>query len=68
MSIIYKTTLPAIDQYFELFGTTGWNSKYCLTRDELDLSLSNSYYTISAYEGSKLVGFGRIVSDGVILR
>lgn len=66
MSIIYKTTLPSIDQYFELFETTGWNSEYCLTSDELDQSLSNSYYTISAYEGSKLVGFGRIVSDGVI--
>jgi len=66
MSIIYKTSLPHIDEYFSLFETTGWNSDYCLTKDELDLSLSNSYYTVSAYEDNKLVGFGRIVSDGVI--
>ena len=66
MSIIYKTNLPLIDQYFSLFETTGWNSDYCLSKDELSLSISNSYYTVSAYEENKLVGFGRIVSDGII--
>jgi len=66
MSIIYKTNLPLINQYFDLYETTGWNSEYCLTKDELSLSLKNSYYTVSAYEDSKLVGFGRIVSDGII--
>jgi GNAT superfamily N-acetyltransferase len=66
MSISYKNNLPPIDKYFVLFETTGWNSEYCLTKDELSLSVSNSYYTVSAYEESKLVGFGRIVSDGVI--
>jgi len=66
MSIIYKTNLPRIDQYFDLFETTGWNSEYCLTKDELSISLSNTYYAVSAYEKNKLVGFGKIVSDGVI--
>ncbi|MGD1005791.1 MAG: GNAT family N-acetyltransferase [Ignavibacteriaceae bacterium] len=66
MSIIYKTDLPHIDQYFTLFETTGWNSEYCLTKDDLSLSLSNSYYSVSAYEECRLVGFGRIVSDGII--
>jgi GNAT superfamily N-acetyltransferase len=49
-----------------LFETTGWNKEYCLSIDELKLALSNSYYTVSAYEGDKLVGFGRIISDGVL--
>lgn len=66
MSIIYKTNLPLIDRYFDLFETTGWNSEYCLTKEELRISLSNTYYAVSAYEESKLVGFGRIISDGVI--
>jgi ribosomal protein S18 acetylase RimI-like enzyme len=66
MSITYKTDLPQIDQYFSLFETTGWNSEYCLTKEDMSLSLSNSYYTVSAYEELRLVGFGRIVSDGII--
>jgi ribosomal protein S18 acetylase RimI-like enzyme len=66
MSIIYKIDLPPADKYFNLFETTGWNSEYCLTKDELSLSLPNSYYTVSAYDENKLVGFGRIISDGVI--
>jgi GNAT superfamily N-acetyltransferase len=66
MNIIYKTDSPLINQYFPLFETTGWNSEYNLTKEELGQSLSNSYYTVSAYEESKLVGFGRIVSDGVL--
>jgi GNAT superfamily N-acetyltransferase len=66
MSIIYKTILPSIDKYYNLFETTGWNSEYRLTKEELSYSLSNTYYSVSAYEEDKLVGFGRIVSDGVI--
>ncbi|MDR3625826.1 MAG: GNAT family N-acetyltransferase [Ignavibacteriaceae bacterium] len=66
MSVTYKTNQPLIDQYFNLFETTGWNKEYCLNKDELNLSLSNSYYTVSVYEDNKLVGFGRIVSDGVL--
>jgi GNAT superfamily N-acetyltransferase len=66
MSVTYKTNQPLADQYFNLFETTGWNKEYCLSIDELKLALSNSYYTVSAYEGDKLVGFGRIISDGVL--
>jgi GNAT superfamily N-acetyltransferase len=66
MSIIYKTDVPVIVQYYYLFETTGWNAEYCLTKDELKVSLSNTYYSVSAYEEDKLVGFGRIVSDGLI--
>jgi GNAT superfamily N-acetyltransferase len=66
MSIIYKIDLPLIDQYVTLFETTGWNSEYNLTKEELSISLSNSYYSVSAYDEDKLVGFGKIVSDGVV--
>ena len=64
--IIYSTELPATDKYFELFGTTGRNEEYKLTKEELALAISNSYLTISAYYKQRLVGFGRLVSDGII--
>lgn len=64
--IQYKTELPHIDQYFELFESTGWNQEYNLTKDEVALSIKDSYYCVCAYDGNKLVGFGRFVSDGIL--
>jgi Sortase and related acyltransferases len=66
MSIIYKNDQPQMEQYFNLFETTGWNAEYCLNKEELSHSVKNSYYTVSAYDAKKLVGFGRVVSDGII--
>jgi GNAT superfamily N-acetyltransferase len=64
--IQYKIALPQIDQYFKLFESTGWNQEYNLTKDEVALSIKDSYYCVCAYDGSKLVGFGRFVSDGIM--
>ncbi len=66
MEIIYSTGLPPKDQYFSLFETTGWNEKYQLTPDELTQAVSNSQFTVTAYDGNRLVGFGRLVSDGIL--
>ncbi len=66
MNIVYSTEMPPADKYFELFETTGWNDKYKLTCEELARTISNSYFTVSAYDEKRLVGFGRIVSDGIL--
>ena len=66
MKITFKTEPPQIDAYFELFESTGWNEEYHLSKDELLFSISNSYYTLSAYDNDRLIGFGRIVSDGIL--
>jgi ribosomal protein S18 acetylase RimI-like enzyme len=58
--------LPTTDQFFELFETTGWNTKYELNKDELYTALKNSWYCISVYDNEKLVGFGRIICDGIV--
>lgn len=52
--------------FFELFITTGWNEKYQLDSDQLFQALKNSWYLLSAYENEKLVGFGRIICDGIV--
>jgi GNAT superfamily N-acetyltransferase len=66
MKIEFKNELPDIEQYFELYLTTGWNEEYNLTKHELAASISNSYFSVSAYDENKLVGFGRFVSDGIM--
>ena len=62
----YTGQLPTVTQFFELFETTGWNAKYELSKEELFTALKNSWYTISVLDNNQLVGFGRIICDGVV--
>jgi GNAT superfamily N-acetyltransferase len=66
MTITYKQHIPNIEDYFSLFESTGWNEEYKLTKEELSTTLDKSYYCISAYDGEKLIGFGRMMSDGIL--
>jgi ribosomal protein S18 acetylase RimI-like enzyme len=66
MNIDFHSEIPASDQFWNLFQTTGWNDNYQLSGNELVQALHSSWYVISAYAGEQLVGFGRLVSDGVL--
>jgi GNAT superfamily N-acetyltransferase len=65
-AIRLSKNLPDREQYIKLFLSTGWNEKYKLDDDSIYNTLRNSYYIVSALEGNKLVGFGRIISDGIM--
>jgi ribosomal protein S18 acetylase RimI-like enzyme len=65
MSITYKENqLPDRGAFFELFGSTGWNEEYGLSSDEIFHAIENSWYMVSAYDEGRLVGYGRVLSDG----
>jgi GNAT superfamily N-acetyltransferase len=64
--IDYRPTLPEAEAFFRLFETTGWNKGYQLTAKELRNALQNSWAACSAYADGELVGFGRVVSDGIM--
>ena len=66
MNVTLSESLPAEKEYFELFQTTGWNEDYNLTSEELLQSIQNSSYCVSAYKNGKLIGFGRMLSDGIV--
>jgi len=66
MVIDFRSDPPPGDQFWELFQTTGWNENYQLTQEELMQALCSSWYLLSVYDGEQLVGFGRLVSDGVL--
>ncbi len=59
----YRVEVPAIEQYWDLFLTTGWNIEYHLVPKDLAQALQHSWYMVCAYDGDRLVGFGRVVSD-----
>ncbi len=65
-TIAYQKQLPPATDYNRLFETTGWNNAYQAKPQELYQAISNSWYMLSAYENGRLVGFGRIISDGVL--
>jgi ribosomal protein S18 acetylase RimI-like enzyme len=62
----YERNTPAIDDFWTLFETTGWNQGYALSQEELATALENSWLCISAYVGDQLVGFGRVVTDQAV--
>ena len=66
MDLTFSTTPPEANAYFALFGSTGWNEDYRASPADLDRANRHSWYTVSAYDGERLVGFGRIVSDTVL--
>jgi N-acetylglutamate synthase-like GNAT family acetyltransferase len=64
-TIDLKEMLPSIDDYWILFGTTGWNEEYRFSKSELEKAIKNSWFSISAFKSGKLIGFGRIIADGI---
>ena len=58
--------LPSKDEYFKLFESTGWFRFRNPTKEELILTLSRSYFFVIAYDGDKIIGSGRVVSDGIL--
>ncbi|MCL4561994.1 MAG: GNAT family N-acetyltransferase [Chloroflexi bacterium] len=45
--------------------TTGWNEEYQLTQTVFCTAIEKSWCTIAAYDDKRLVGFGRVVTDGL---
>jgi len=66
MDVYFRSEIPDRDQFWSLFQSTGWNQEYKLSPGELIQALRSSWYTLCAYDGERLVGFGRLVSDGVL--
>lgn len=65
-NIKYSQQLPDIDKYYSLYLETGWDDYLSVSKNEIAKSLRQSFTCISAYAADELIGFGRVVSDGVI--
>ena len=66
MEISYKTSPKNKNDLYGLYKTLGWVDLLDLKLDQLDMAIVNSSYVIYAYEGEKLVGTGRVLSDGAL--
>lgn len=64
---IHYTTKPPgnFEQLAIIFDILGWNSLN-LSADDLEKMCKQSWYAVYAFDNEKLVGMGRVLSDGVI--
>ena len=61
-----RQVLPSRTNFFRLFETTGWNRAYQLSEAALFSGIQHSWFFVSAFHEDRLVGFGRMISDGVM--
>lgn len=66
MGIEFKAARPSRDAYHALFETTGWNREHGFTPEVLGRALDGSQFVVSVYDDTQLIGFGRVVTDGVM--
>ncbi len=65
MEIELKETKPTKDDFIQLHQTTGWNARGLYTYEQLYRAICNSWYSVSIYHNEDLIGFGRMISDGI---
>lgn len=65
-SIRYTIEHPTdFNELLALYESLGWNSLK-LTVNELEQMCKQSWYAIYAFKEQRLIGMGRVISDGVI--
>ncbi|OUB33166.1 GNAT family N-acetyltransferase [Bacillus thuringiensis serovar yunnanensis] len=65
-SIRYTSEYPTdFNGLLSLYESLGWNSLK-LTVNELERMCKQSWYAIYVFDDKRLVGMGRVISDGVI--
>ena len=66
MPVCLKDGIPAREDLWRVFLTTGWNEEYHLSPAELDAAFHASWFVIGAYANGRLVGIGRVVADTAV--
>ena len=64
--IDYRDSAPSPEAFAALFATTGWDPEGHLDGPAAAEALRHSWFDVSAWDGDRLVGMGRIVGDGVL--
>lgn len=66
MEIEYVSKLKKHDDTIDLYKSLEWYQLSGYTDEDIDKA-NESFYSVYAYDGDKLVGLGRVASDGMIV-
>lgn len=58
--IQYKEKIPTPEEYNYIADSVGWGTA---KNKIIEIALNNSLYSICAYYGDKMIGYGRIIGD-----
>ena len=58
--IQYKEKIPTSEEYNYIADSVGWGPS---ENKIVETALNNSLYSICAYDGDKMIGYGRIIGD-----
>ena len=60
-------SIPIKDDFIILYNaaTAEWRGNGLYTDEQLYSAICNSWYAVSIYHDRRLIGFGRIISDGI---
>ena len=62
----YKWIKPPLNEYKRLFEIVGWTSLMAVSDETLRLAIDNSWQWVSVFDEGRLVGIGRLISDGAL--
>ena len=60
--ILIKENINNVEEFNYLYDAVGWES---YDRKVSEKSLANTIYSVSVYDDSKIVGYGRLIGDGI---
>lgn len=60
--IIIKENVNNVDEFNLLYDLVGWGS---YDNKISKKALSNTYYSVSIYDDDKIIGYGRLIGDGI---
>ena len=62
----YKWIKPTLDGYQQLLESVGWTSLMTVTEEALLLAIDNSWQWVSVFDEDRIIGIGRLISDGAL--
>ena len=66
MNFDYSIEIPSATDFLELYLTTGWDSYKDTSVETIKKALQNSWFVQAVYDKNKLIGVGRLISDGFL--
>ena len=60
--ISIKENINSIEEFNYLYDAVGWGS---YDEKVLEKALANTMYSVSVYDDDKIIGYGRIIGDGI---
>ena len=60
--ILIKENVNSIEEFNYLYDAVGWGSYDVKVSEK---ALANTIYSVSVYDDDKIIGYGRIIGDGI---